>query len=429
MKNTFQTIILGIFGIFLVGGVVALALFKNTNKDGSGVPVIVWGTTSEAYFDSLTNQLFSATKGLSVVYSEKPEETFDQDVVEALASGKGPDIILLPQDSILRYKDKIAAIPFSTFSERDFKNTFVSLGEIYLTPNGAFGLPFSIDPLVMYWNRSLFSNAGLATPPQYWDEFAALAKTFTQKDKVLNITQSLVALGESNNISHSKEILSALFMQAGNPIIRQGALSLESALGSVQGTASALNFYTEFANPVKPSYSWNRSLPNSLSFFLRGNSALYFGFASEFGAIGEKNPNLDFDVSEIPQVRNASNQLTFANMKALALLRTSRNPDALKIMFALIGTPAQKLWSEISSLPSVRRDLVNVAGQTASQETFSKASIRSRAWMDPKPKETSTIFAAMIEGVTAGRFQTTEAVERADNQLGALIRQVAPPEQ
>ena len=56
-------------------------------------------------------------------------------------------------------------------SERDFKNTYIEEGELYLAANGILGLPITVDPMVMYWNRDIFSSAAIAAPPSYWDEF------------------------------------------------------------------------------------------------------------------------------------------------------------------------------------------------------------------------------------------------------------------
>ncbi len=422
MNNTFQTIILGLFAVGLIGGVVTLALFKNSNKEGSGVPVVIWGTTSESQFNLLTNQLFSSSKGLSVSYKEKDEASFDQDVIEALASGKGPDVILLSHDSILRYKDKIAPISFKTFSERDFKNTFVSLGEMYLTPAGALGVPFSIDPLVLYWNRSLFSNAGLATPPAYWDEFASLNAKLTKKDKVLNITQSLAALGESANIPHAKEILSALFLQTGNPIAQRGAAGLESALADNKAV-SALNFYTEFANPLKPFYSWNRSMPSSKDFFLSGDLAMYFGFASELPDIRLKNPNLNFAIAPIPQSKDADRVTTFGKMVALAIPKNSKNiVAAYQVALKLTDASSIAALSTITNLPPVRRDLLTTRPSEAFLSIFYDGAVQAKAWIAPEPVQLTPIFKEMVESLTAGRAGVSGAVSKANSQLDQLLK-------
>ena len=49
----------------------------------------------------------------------RKRQTFDQEFVEALAVGQGPDLFFLTQDGILKHKDKIYPIPFSVYSEKN----------------------------------------------------------------------------------------------------------------------------------------------------------------------------------------------------------------------------------------------------------------------------------------------------------------------
>jgi hypothetical protein len=55
-------------------------------------------------------------------------------------------------------------------------------------------------------------------------------------------------------------------------------------------------------------------MPNSLDYFLSGRLATYFGFVSEAPRIRFKNPNLNFDVAEIPSVEKLDNKTVFAKI-------------------------------------------------------------------------------------------------------------------
>ena len=292
MKNLtpFQVVLLGVFGFFVIFAVLVFSgiipLFKEV-PDGVGGEAVIWGTFPAAYFYEHIEELNRNANGAwSIKYIEKRADTFDAELVEVLASGTGPDAILLSHDLIVRHKDKVFPIPYESFSVRQFADTFVQEGEMYLIREGVLALPFSIDPLVMFWNRDLFSTAGISQPPTAWDEFFTLAADLTRADNARNVTLSAVALGEWSNVEHAKEILSLLIMQAGNPIIAvtgSGPVSVldQKGEGSTPPTESALRFYTEFSNSAKMAYSWNRSLPNSKDMFLAGDLAVYFGFGSE----------------------------------------------------------------------------------------------------------------------------------------------------
>ncbi|MBX4210518.1 extracellular solute-binding protein [Candidatus Parcubacteria bacterium] len=412
--SKFQLILTGVFGAFIVLGVI---LFAGSQSNGKATEnVVIWGTLP-AHQDHSIN----------LSYVEKSPQKFDQDLIEALAVGKGPDIILLDNDSILKHANKIYPIPFQSYSERIFKDTFIQEGELFLSPSGIYGLPFSVDPLVMYWNRDIFSNASLPSAPAKWEEFQNVVAKLTKKNNSV-ILQSAVALGEFSNIDHAKEILTTLIQQAGNPLTAWQNGKVVSTLGEefntpIPPTQAALDFYTEFSNPIRPFYSWNRSLPSSKSFFLSGDLAMYFGFASELAEISQKNPNLNFDVAYVPQSNTAPVKTTYGHMQAFAIMRTTHVFDgAIKTAEALTAKDAIALWTKYSGLPPVRRDLLSQKPGDAYKDVFYESALRSRAWIDPNHDSSTMILKNMVESVTSGKSRSSEAVTRAANELGALFK-------
>jgi len=336
-------------------------------------------------------------------------------------------MILLPHDLIMRFADKVVPIPYSTFSERTFKDTFVEEGELFLSPTGALALPFTIDPLVMYWNRDVFSSASLALPPKLWGEFADLAVTLTEKDTRLNITKSALAFGEFTNIVNAKEILSALIFGAGNPITSRGPEGIRTVLSDKLGATLfpaqvALDFYTQFSNPAKTVYSWNRALPSSKNFFTSGDLAIYIGFASELSDIYRKNQNLNFDVAPLPQARDARVKTTYGTMQGIAILRTSPYiADAYSVAGILVSSENLALFSEVTGLPPVLRDLLANKPTNPIQVVFYNAALQARGWLDPEPMKTSAIFKDMIESLSSGRLKTSEAVRKAHSEIELLF--------
>ena len=427
--SNFQTILLGIFIFFIVIGVAIFATSKNSST-AEPVGIVLWGTVSSEAFGSFLNKLnLGLEKQLKITYVEKRPDTFDQEYIETLAKGGGPDAILLSQDLILRHRNTLVPVSYATFPERDFKDTFIAEGELYLSPAGILAFPFSIDPLVMYWNKDSFTNAGIATYPRTWTDIGVLTGILTTRDVASNIRTSAAALGEFRNINHAKEILSALIMQAGNPI------TSFDAQGNVQNlladrlnftttpTESALSFYTKFSNPVDQLYSWNRALPNSKTFFLSGNLATYFGFASELSDIRTKNPNLNFDVAVLPQALSGKNKATFGNMLALAISKSSRNPsNTMAVIASLFDRNASTIWSDLTKLPPVRRDLLLTRPQDPYLSVFYDSALISKAWLDPRPESTDAIFKEMVESVTSGKSRPSEAVSTAGIQVDNLLQ-------
>lgn len=428
MKNLskFQLIITGVFAAFLIIGVFIFAFSKG--KSEQKYSVLIWGTLrSDVFQRVLAIPNILPVKTTTVTYEEKNPADFDRDFVEALASGGGPDLILVPHEIITRHGGKLYAIPYESFSERNFRDRYAEASELFLAPAGVIAVPLAIDPLVMYWNRDILSNASLTAPPKEWAEFYGLSQTLTKKDGALNITRSVAALGEYRNIRNAKEIISTLILQAGNPItlhFESGAASVlsETMQKSVPPTQSALTFYTEFSNPAKPYYSWNRSLPDSQDYFLAGDSAFYFGFGSELPTLRLKNPNLNFDIAPIPQAQSGERVTTFGRVLAFALPKNSKNlAAAFQVAFALSdGAGATALVEGFGAAPA-RRNLLGKRPTDPFQTVLFESAISARGWFDPNALETSRIFQTMIESITGGRARIDQAVKLADEEMDGLF--------
>src|SRR6185369_6331845 len=121
------------------------------------------------------------------------------------------------------FENKVRPIPYSTVSQSTYVSSYIDEGNLFLTPQGALALPFSVDPLVMYYNRDLLASAGVASAPQHWNDSLSLSPKLTSLDASQNVKRAAVSLGAWSNILHAKEILSTLFIQAGEPITARSA--------------------------------------------------------------------------------------------------------------------------------------------------------------------------------------------------------------
>ncbi|TAL49570.1 extracellular solute-binding protein [Patescibacteria group bacterium] len=425
--SKFQLILIGVFAFFIIVGVVVFAFSKG--KGQVQAEVTIWGTVPEATFSKVFVELpLYQDRTVSVRYVEKPQANFSGEYVEALARDAGPDIILAPHEVILSERRKLFAIPYNSFPERIFRDTFLEEGELFFFPEGILGLPLTVDPLLLYWNRDIFSGAGLAQPPKFWAEFFELSQKLTQRDGLLNITQSAVALGEYRNIRGSKELIVTLVMQAGNPIVLKSENAFASVLAETLNKAappaeSALNFYTQFSNPAKPFYSWNRSLPDSQQMFLAGDLALYTGLASELPLLKLKNPNLNFDIALLPQSQSDERNSIYGKMLAFAISKQTRNlPAAFKVATQLIGRDSAKGFADSLSMAPARRDLLSRPPGDAFGAVLYQSALIARGWLDPNQEGTSKIFSEMIEDTTSGHLRLEQAIRVAAGKISELLK-------
>ncbi|MBU1178830.1 extracellular solute-binding protein [Patescibacteria group bacterium] len=390
--------------------------------------LVLWGTFPQAKMLPVTEEINSLNKTFSIKYIEKEKEAYEAELVDAIASGRGPDIFFLTQDLLLKHRGKVLEIPFAAFSERTFKDTFIDAGEMFLSENGIMAMPLLADPIVLYWNRDLFNKAGLANPPKYWDEFLNFSQLLTKNDSLGNIVESGAAMGEFSNINNAKDIFSMLILQSGNKIVTPKIFTLtfgERGNLTVEPAASALAFFASFSNPSKVSYSWNMALPNSSIMFSSGKLAMYFGFSGELKNIQQRNPHLNFDASFVPQMKDSSFQATFAVLHGLAVSKISSNGgEAVKAAFAFLNEDSWRHLQENLFLPSASRKILSGGSSDPFLSVFLKSALQARAWLEPDSAAGGRIFKDMIEAVSTGRKNISNAVSDAKQLLEAEMKKI-----
>ncbi len=428
----FQVILMVAFGLIALAGLFMFATFKGFNTGATAIGnVTIWGTIpADAMEQALGTIRQADTQYAGVKYVARPAATFDTDLAEAIAAGTGPDMVLLSEEDLLAAKNKLSVIPSSSISERTFRDTYLPISELFLTSGGTYGIPFMVDPLMMYYNRPILASVGATSPPSTWEAVTGLASAINRESGVQTLTRSLIALGTYDNVENSRAILSLLFLQAGYSVTAESSSGMRSTLTQTLGGAtgvlpseSALDFYTEFANPAKTVYSWNRSLPDSRQAFLSGDLGLYLGFASERPGLAAANPNLDFDMTVVPSPATASIRTTYARVYAFALPKSSRNAQgAYRVAMGFSGKGTDSAFAHaLGMAPATRAALIPTKDDLFEPVYFPEALI-AKGWLSPAPPATDRIFATMVGNVMSGKSSVRDALIFASQALDAAIK-------
>ena len=428
--NNFQTILVAVFLAFFIFAVLIFSGAINLGTKGKTGPqgkVIVWGTYSNNVFSTAMDTINRTNKDLNLVYIRKNQETYQQDLIEAFANGKGPDLFVITPDMIQSNKNFIYKIPYASYPEKNFRDSFVDGSSVYLVKDGVLGLPLTVDPIVLYYNKDILSNEGIVNPPKTWDELFTLNSTLTKRDNSGTISQSMIALGQYENINNVKDILATLLLQNNNPIIELSSSGYRSMLTdnssnlATSPIEAVLQFFLGFSNPTMTAYSWNRSLPNSLDMFTSGKLAFYIGRASELFNIESVNPNLSFDVTQIPQVKDSTAKRTYGYIPAIAVSSKSSNINsAFLVAGELSAGDNAKSISVGSSLPPASRSLLSDKPNDPYLFTFFNSALIARTWPDPDKTKSDLIFSEMVENILSNRLSMGDAISKAQGQLEKL---------
>lgn len=433
MDNTFQVAVLGFFILF---GVVGVGLFAagslGGDSDQPSVSFSVWGEWNDSDFTALLEESGVADNDLiNISYTSVQSSSFEDELVNALARGEGPDVLLISHTKLLPLKDLITPVGEEYYSQRRFRNTFVEGSEVFVSNRGIVGLPIAVDPVVMYWNRDLFTENNLVSPPEFWETVPQQARRITETDQRGDMVTAGIGLGSASTISYPKNILSSLFLQAGNNIVsgRENG-EYESVLGDggqgdITSAESAVRMYTQFANPAGDTYVWSNSLSSDRSAFSAGDLGMYLAPASEISTIRSENPNLNFDVTGIPQLKDGERR-TYGEFYGFSILDKAANKQLILNALDQI-TADRSVANEIArqtQYAPVHKQAISTGGGNPYLQVFYDAAIISRGWPDPNPSATQEIFKDIINDVTSGRSDSSEAIDSADTKMINLLEDV-----
>lgn len=427
--SLFQTILFIVFGLAALVGLFVFANYtNNSGRDGIGT-VTIWGTLPQEGMESLLVLLGQTNSELrNVTYVEKDALSLPGELASAIATGAPPDVVLDSQENLLSLAKYLMPIPFDTLSTSAFTSTFVGGAGIFMGPEGYFGVPFLVDPLVLYSNRSILASSGIAAPPATWEALTGLVPRIAKLTPNRQISRALIALGSYDNVHNARSILSTLFLQTTVPISAYsatGVLTADLGASSSDGRAPGLaviTFYTQFVDPSKVSYTWNAAMPDSQRAFVTTDEALYLGHLSEASFIRSANPNIELLVTPVPQPATASVKVAYGRIYAFMIPRGAANPDGgYKVAALLAGSSEQQAASATLRLPPANlSNLATLPTDPALAVGYEEA-LYTKGWLSPAPLATDRVFSDMINAVITGRYEFDTALTVAARAMSAAL--------
>ena len=435
--------------------------FKSQPEKRYPLKLEIWGLFDDrdAFHEIFDSYRKSNPNILEINYRKLTADTYRRDLLEALASGQGPDIFLIHNTWLSSFRDKIVPVSPEILNEQKYRaefadvviHDFVEQGKIYAAP-------LSVDALGLFYNKDLFNQAGITEPPATWSEFVEDVKLLTRIDGGGQIRQSGAAIGTAYNINRSTDILNLLFLQKNTRMLdemgRRAVFDMASGRSDGENVNNpgleALNFYTSFAKANSAFYSWNKNMHYSIDAFSEGNLAMMLNYSWQIDAIRSKAPKLNFAVAPVPQLSpdspaNFANYWGYAvskNKKAVTLPNQPPVPDEARVaeswkflkflsskpeVFSdkngnLINTfDAAKAYAKKTNRPAARRDIIEEQKTDPKIGVFAKENLIAKNWKQADSVAIEAIFAAMIDAVNRGAQTPYDALKAAAAQVTQIM--------
>ena len=304
--------------------------------------------------DQLIAQFEAENPDIKVIQNgDIPYADFRDKIAASAPANVGPDVATLFYGWIPAWVDAGYLVPLP---EEDFPPAMLESEFSPMVANSKFqgkywAVPTAVRTLALFWNKDLFTEAGLdpETPPKDLDEFLEFAQKLTQYDDDGNILIQGFAPALPGQAHHwFREVLIRQF--GGQPYSDDNRTVLWN---SPEG-CDAFKWLADLEVEYKTGS--NDLFEDATTAFLQGKAAMHLDGSFRLGTIANNAPDLNFGVTELP-VHNGV-QSTFGSYWTHGITRKAmedpRRAEAAVRFLKFITTPeAGTLWvNQVGELPA-----------------------------------------------------------------------------
>jgi multiple sugar transport system substrate-binding protein len=273
---------------------------------------------------------YKAKTGVTLDVQVVSWNDIDQTSSTMVQNNSAPDILNLnvyasyAKDNLLYSADDV----LSSSVKSDLLPAFVKSG----TYQGKmYGMPDLSSARALFYNKDLFTKAGIAAPPKTWDEFAADAK------KVTALGSGTVGYAEPLGPEEAQAEFGIWLVNNGGDWKANGKWTINS-----DKNVETLSFLKKLAvddkvtqnNPGKT----NRT-DGAFPLFASGKAGMVVGF-SPLAATLDKDKKINYGVAPMP-TKDGSAPQTYGVTDYLMAFKKSGNKDAVKAFYDLYYSPEE----------------------------------------------------------------------------------------
>ncbi|SMF37772.1 carbohydrate ABC transporter substrate-binding protein, CUT1 family [Xaviernesmea oryzae] len=303
--------------------------------------------------DQLIAEFQKANPDITVKQVTFPYADYQTRVIAANMAGNGPDVLQL----FYGWLDKFAAggllqpLPTDAFPHDKIESEFFPIVSAMKRGDDYYGLPTAVRSLALFYNKKLFTEAGLDpnNPPKTLDEYVAAAEKIAKHDASGNLTVAGSTL-DMGGQDHQwwREVLIRQF--GGTPYTDNDTkVAYDSEAG-----IKALKFYTSLQLEKKIGAAG--FMDEGQAAFRGGKAGMTIDGTFRLGAFGSIK-DFEWGVTELP-ANNEGVRSNYASYFAngISAKTTGEELEASKKFLAYLTSPeAMAIWLKtVGELPARR---------------------------------------------------------------------------
>jgi multiple sugar transport system substrate-binding protein len=348
-----------------------------------GTTITYWASNQGATMDQdkqvLTKAVarFKQQTGVTVNFKVIPWSDLWNNITTATTSGRGPDVLNIGNTWSASLQATGAFLPFTGEDLQAIggKDKFVQTS---LAASGAPGKDITSVPLYglsygLFYNKKLFRQAGIASPPKTWSEFVADAKKLTKDANGDGKVDQWGVAVEGASLTENAHWAFILGRQNGGRLFDASGKPTFTAPPIVKGVQSYVDLMDsdKVASPSNAQYSDGTQ---TLAQFAKGKAGMVLwqnNAENNIKADGMKSS--EYGVAEVPVMDGSSTPImTHVAGINLSIFQNTKNKDAALAFVKFMTSPQEQvtLNQAFSSLPVVTAATKDEAFQTHNLKVF-----------------------------------------------------------
>ncbi len=429
--------------------------------------IVIWSFEDEDYwkelFDRINKGEVPELSGYKFKYVKKVlNNSYENNSLNSILSGKGPDVWAIPSDWVMRHKDKLSKSPHLTSTSLNAMSPIVK--ELNIDSEAVYGQTATVDPYIIFYNPSLvdeFVNEYAAnnfqpkkerhettedysnredvkkymeeitfrsTIPNNWEDLLLWAEKYTKRDNN-NISKSAIALGTTSNVTYSAEIMYNMMMQNSvsmtNDERNLATFNLPATNASGQQVFPgkyAFELFSRFSDPSSTSYTWNENMPRDYDAFIDGKVAMVIMPNSTEKRIFNDKPTFKFKKALLPSIKNVEeSQIYYGRSISFVVPKISSNPYAAWVTAQMSYS---NIYGDISAVvPSDEKIGEYQASEKLSEYIPIIATKYTHSWVKGRyPDEINNIFKNSYENFRSKKQDSQGALDSAATKVTELLK-------
>jgi multiple sugar transport system substrate-binding protein len=323
--------------------------------EAKSVSIMNWDEIAGTPFEKVL-AAYQEAAGVTVEIQPSPAQDYETRMRTMIAGGTAPDVMRINDDFVRGYTSEKALLDMSSFLERDGitgEEYFDTIFNFPRQPTGEYtAWSVGCQPNVVFYNKTLFEEAGVPLPPTTWTDENWKFANF------LEAAQALTVEGEHwGALVYSSTGFETVFpVSNGEP---SGIYSFDGTQFTLANPKSieAVQWAADLTcvHGVQPEWGvvQRTGAPNEL--FAAGQLGMYFNVFGVAPYMRQNATGFTWDIAPVP---GQEAQTTIATIVCFCIPSVATNPDgAWDLLSYMSGPDGGKIFADSGAFIPPRREL------------------------------------------------------------------------